>query len=361
MKTSKPSVSAQVVQHLSPGGIETLVLDLMRHSKHKTLVFSLEGTREQAMEKWPVLKPFADRLVFLNKQPGFQPRVIKALIRLFSWHKITSVHTHHIGPLLYGGLASRFCGIKSLIHTEHDAWHLADKKRRFLQKCLISCLKPSWVADAQAVAEKVSDYLKTSKVKVITNGIDIDKFVPGDRLKARRQFNLPANVSLIGCAARLEPVKGQDILIKALGCLPPCYHLAIAGDGSTKNALKHQVRQAGLGARVHFLGVVDDMPSFYQALDVFCLPSRFEGMPLSPLEAQACNIPSVITNVGGSSEVVCQQSSVLVPPEKPFCIAEAILNLSVVSYRQNPRAFVQQQGNIKDTVLAYDRLASESG
>ncbi|WP_281557257.1 glycosyltransferase [Thalassomonas sp. RHCl1] len=359
MKASKARVNAQIVQHLCPGGIETLVLDLMRHSKHKTLIFSLEGTREQAMEKWPVLKPFAERLVFLNKQPGFQPKLIKVLMRLFSWHKITSVHTHHIGPLLYGGLASRFSGIKSLIHTEHDAWHLADKKRRLLQKCLISYLKPLWVADAKAVAVKISDYLKTSDVKVITNGIDIDKFIPGDRQKARRQFKLPEKASLIGCAARLEPVKGQDVLIKALQCLPPSYHLAIAGDGSAKSALKHQVRQAGLGKRVHFLGVVDDMPSFYQALDVFCLPSRFEGMPLSPLEAQACNIPSVITNVGGSSEVVCRQSSVLVPPEKPFSIAEAILDLNVLSYRQTPRAFVQQQGNIKDTVLAYDQLASE--
>ena len=361
MKAAKANITAQIVQHLSPGGIETLVLDLMRHSRHKTLIFSLEGTREHALAKWPVLKPYADRLVFLNKQPGFEPKLIQALVRLFSWHKITSVHTHHIGPLLYGGLACRFSGIKSLIHTEHDAWHLADKKRRLLQKCLLACLRPLWVADAKAVAGKVSSYLKMPNVRVITNGIDIEKFTPGDKLTARQKLHLPENARLIGCAGRLEPVKGQDVLIRALAHLPPAYHLAIAGDGSTKDALKHQVSQAGLASRVHFLGVVDDMPAFYQALDVFCLPSRFEGMPLSPLEAQACNIPSVITDVGGCSEVVCAQSSILVPPDKPVCIAEAVLDLSVLSYRQNPRAFVQQNGNIKDTVFAYDALVAQGG
>ncbi|WDE08267.1 glycosyltransferase [Thalassomonas viridans] len=352
-------MSAQIVQHLNPGGIETLVLDLMRHSKHKTLIFSLEGTRAQAMEKWPILKPFADHLIFLNKQPGFEPKIIKALIRLFTWHKITSVHTHHIGPLLYGGLACRLCGIKSLIHTEHDAWHLASLKRRLLQRCLLAALRPLWIADAKAVAVKISDYLHKPNVRVISNGIDIDKFIPGNRQAARRRLSLPADASLIGCAARLEPVKGQDVLIRALTSLPPSYHLVIAGDGSTKSALKRLVRQEKISARVHFLGMVNDMPTFYQALDIFCLPSRFEGMPLSPLEAQACNIPSVITNVGGCSEVVCRQTSTLVPPDKPFAIAEAILNLSVLSYRQNPRAFVQQKGNIKDTVLAYDQLAGE--
>ena len=358
MTLTNTGVTAQIVQHLSPGGIETMVLDLMRHSRQETKIFSLEGTREQALNKWPILKNVQDKLIFLNKQPGFQRHIITKLKALFIKHGITRVHTHHIGPLLYGGLASRLSGISTLLHTEHDAWHLSKFKRRCLQKCLIKFLKPIWVADASAVALKVSSYFNNSKIKVIPNGIDIDKFTPGDINKARAFFNLPENVLLIGCAGRFEHVKGHDILISAMTRLPTGYHLAIAGDGSCRQSLEQQVKQAGLTARVHFLGVVDKMPTFYQSLDVFCLPSRAEGMPLSPLEAQACNIPSIVTNVGGCAETLCKQSSILVPPEKPCLIADAILTLTSFSFKKSPRAFVQQHGNIKHTVAAYAQLAN---
>ncbi|NMS58161.1 glycosyltransferase, partial [Vibrio parahaemolyticus] len=112
-------------------------------------------------------------------------------------------------------------------------------------------------------------------------------FKSGDQTATRHLFELPTDKIVIGVAGRLEAVKGHKALIEAFSHLTPNTHLAIAGDGSQRAQLEAQVRTFKLEDRVTFLGLVDDMPSFYQSLDLFCLPSLQEGFPLSTLEAQA--------------------------------------------------------------------------
>jgi hypothetical protein len=99
------SRTIQIVQHLRPGGIESLVLELVRFSPpgDETLVISLEGNREQAVAAWPRLAEHADRLVFLDKTPGWRPGLVTRLVRLFRGLRPHAVHTHHVGPLIYGG------------------------------------------------------------------------------------------------------------------------------------------------------------------------------------------------------------------------------------------------------------------
>lgn len=129
---------------------------------------------------------------------------------------------------------------------------------------------------------------------------------------ARTSLNLPTDKHIIGCAGRLEHVKGQDQLIKALTLLPKNMVVAFAGGGTKRNQLEQLTSRLNLSDRVIFLGLVEDMTTFYGALDTFCLPSRHEGLPLSTLEAQACNIPTVAMNVGAVDETLCPVSGTLV-------------------------------------------------
>ena len=175
---------AQVVQHMSPGGIETMALDLADfcQDNEKTIIISLEGDLESAIKQWPRLKPYKDRLIFLNKQPGNKPSLIFKLRNLFKQLNIDVVHTHHIGPLLYAGMAARLAGIRHLIHTEHDAWHLNNKKRRSLQRLVIFMTRPKLVADAATVAKAMKKHLKTKQINTVYNGIDTYRFKPGDQI-----------------------------------------------------------------------------------------------------------------------------------------------------------------------------------
>lgn len=347
----------QVVQHLVPGGIETMALDLMHFSKghDKKIIISLEGNLETAISQWPRLKPVAEQLIFLDKKKGIRPSLILKLSRLFKALDVDVVHTHHIGPLLYAGIAARLARIKHLVHTEHDAWHLANFKRRKLQRQIIKLTHPLLVADANTVADNMKKFLKLKHVYVVKNGIDTKRFKPGDKVLAREQLGLPQNVPLIGCSGRLEVVKGHSSIISALAQLPENVHLTLAGTGSEETNLRCLVDALSLKSRVHFLGRVDEMPVFYQSLDVFCLPSLNEGLPLSPLEAQACDIPTAVTDVGGSSEALCPSSGILIPANDIDAMALWLHHLLQKPYK-DARTFVQREGDVRHMASAYTEL-----
>lgn len=312
MTTKK--VTIQVVQHLAPGGIETMALDLQRFSQDEdnSYIVSIDGTVEQLCAKWPRLKERADRIICLDKPPGMSWQAIKKLTEIFKQLKPEVVHTHHIGPLLYGGIAAKKAGVKTVVHTEHDAWHLQSAKRRFLAKMLVRLINPVLVADAHIVAAEMVKQLKIPTPTVIQNGIDTQKFTPGDKLAARKIFDIPQDAIVIGCAARLIEVKGHRTLLGAMKNLPDNVHLVLAGQGELEQELKLFVAETLDSSKIHFLGNIDDMPSFYQAIDIFCLPSFKEGFPLSPLEAQSAGVPVVASDTGGVKETLCPTTGRLV-------------------------------------------------
>ncbi|MGY5453080.1 glycosyltransferase [Agarivorans sp. MS3-6] len=354
------SIWIQVVQHLQPGGIETMALDLQRmeETHEQGVIISLEGNKEQALAAWPRLRPYASRLMFLDKKPGFHFATLWKLINLFRQWAVPVVHTHHIGPLIYGGIAARLAGVKVLIHTEHDAWHLRQQRRRLLQALVLKWVKPMLVADANLVAGelKAAIGVDDEKVQVIKNGVDTYNFTPGNKLAARRKMGLPEERRMIGCAGRLELEKGQAVLIESLTFLPPDVDLVLAGDGSQRPHLEQLVRSLNLQQRVHFLGAVEAMPTFYQSLDLFCLPSYFEGLSLVILEAQSCEIPAVVTDVGASTEALCPRTGTLVEPGSAFAMAQALEKKLEMPNSGNPRQFVKQCGDLRTTARNYAAL-----
>jgi glycosyltransferase involved in cell wall biosynthesis len=349
----------QVVQHLRPGGIETLSLDLLSfcQANEHMLIISLEGDINSALKAWPRLSAYKNQLIFMDKSTGLQPKLVYQLVKLFKSLNADTIHSHHIGPLLYAGLAARLAGIKHFIHTEHDAWHLNDNKRKTIQKFAISALQPTLVADAETVANCMKAKLGNQhNITIINNGIDTEYFIPGNKQSARDILSLPQDVQLIGCSGRLEKVKGQRILINALIDLPNNVHVALAGIGTMEADLRQQAEKLGLSSRVHFLGRLDNMPVFYQSLDVFCLPSLNEGFPLSPLEAQACNVQTLVTDVGGAKETLCPDSGKWVCANDFMQMALALQSILLSPCVASPRHYVKQHGDVRIMAKAYSNL-----
>ena len=353
----KQPVIAQIAQHLAPGGIETMVLDLQScaSSPEQVHIISLEGTEASLKQHWPRLKN-VPRLHVLDKQPGIQFSAIRQLAGLLRSLQVDVVHTHHVGPMLYGGLAAKLAGCGH-VHTEHDAWHLANLKRRILVGAFFHLLRPTVIADAQLVAQSIERYIPLFPTKVIMNGINTARFQPGDQSKARQDLNLPADVQVIGCAARLTAVKSHDTLISAFSQLPENTHLALAGGGELEASLRLQADSLGIADRIHFMGVVEDMPTFFHAIDVFCLASQREGLPLSPLEAQACGRNVVLTDVGGCSEAICPDYGLLVPTGDPESLSTALQRQldegCSDEARQAARSFVREHGDLERMIDQY--------
>ena len=219
------------------------------------------------------------------------------------------------------------------------------------------------------MADAVCAALGGEPPQVILNGIDTTRFQPGDRQAARSALGLPPHGRVIGISARLEHVKGVDIALEALARLDGeavrDVTLAIAGSGSLLATLEQQAVALGIADRVAFLGHLDDMAAFYPALDVFCLPSRAEGLPLSLLEAQSCAIPVVATRVGGVCDAVCDATGHLVPSEDPSALASALQCSLQESLARNgnrdPRNFVLKTADLDSIAQAYLELALGEG
>jgi glycosyltransferase involved in cell wall biosynthesis len=351
-------VIVHVVQHLKPGGIESFALEFQRAAQPFFDVHIISLEKQNVEGYWNNIEGFKEFIHVLNKKPGWQANIFSQLAELFKKIKPMYVHTHHIGPLIYGGIAARLANIKNVIHTEHDAWHLASIKPRLLQKVFITLLRPIYVADAIFVAEQVNRLMPSLNPLVIANGVDTKKFKPSTISKHTllKQAGLPIDLKFIGCAARLESVKSHDVLIKALYHLPNNIGLLLAGTGSLYQQLKALVIKLDLQKRVFFLGHVNDMTTFYPLLDVFCLSSNNEGLPLSPMEAQACGVPVVLTDVGGCKEAICNETGIIVEPDNPTLLSKALLHSLNQSKHYSPRNFINTQRSLDNMIKQYVSL-----
>ncbi|MEM5478404.1 glycosyltransferase [Pseudoalteromonas fuliginea] len=303
-----------LVQHFKIGGLEKMAATLMQKSQFSdTSVFvSLEGSFSEAVRDWPQLAAFEHRLICLNKAEKFDLNTVRKLSALLKKHNIDVIHSHHIGPMLYASIVSLKNRQIKHVSTIHDAWYLKSFKQRLITKLLNKLTKIYWVADAQVVAKDFYTETAIRTDRTILNGVDFKQFFSTNELDARHELNLPKKVSLIGCSARLELGKGHFPLIRVLSSLPANIELVFAGSGSLRRKLVDYASSLGVSERVHFLGNVQSMQLFYSAINVMCLYSQREGLPLSILESMACGKAIVATDVGGISEVLTHKQGVLV-------------------------------------------------
>ena len=167
-------------------------------------------------------------------------------------------------------------------------------------------------------------------VCVVENGIDTAVFRPGDRSDARARLGLPADSSLLVGVGHFLPAKGYAEAIEALAVLAatwPSLCLVLIGAGPEGDALRALAESRGVADRVLWPGVQQHqrVADYLRAADVFVHPSHSEGRPNAVLEAQACGIPVVATDVGGTSEIV--EGGVtghLVAPHDPAALAHAV-------------------------------------
>ena len=184
------------------------------------------------------------------------------------------------------------------------------------------------VSDALRTQVAAMADLSEEQLRLVRNGIDTAFWTPPEErdAPAREEGRIVA-------AGRCVPVKGYDVLLRALAQLAPHYgvdaHLSLLGDGEERAALEALARTLGVADRVTFCGQCDaeTVRAHYRRGSVFALSSHSEGLPLALLEAMACGLAPVATDVGGVREVVAPGTGRLVPPGDSDALAEALADL----------------------------------
>jgi glycosyltransferase involved in cell wall biosynthesis len=147
---------------------------------------------------------------------------------------------------------------------------------------------------------------------------------PYDRGEARGRLGLPPEGTVVGWIGRLSPEKAPDIFLEAIGRTNLELRASIVGDGAMRPALQAQAKLLGITDRIHWHGEVAEAGRLLPAFDVLLLSSRTEGTPIVLLEAMAAGVPVISTAVGGIPDVVGDGEAVLVPPEHPDLLADAL-------------------------------------
>ncbi|MGC9399873.1 MAG: glycosyltransferase [Anaerolineae bacterium] len=177
--------------------------------------------------------------------------------------------------------------------------------------------------------------IRPDKLVTIHNGIDVERFSIDLSSKAeqalRHELRLEPDSLIILTVARLHPQKGHKYLIEAIPHILrdfPQARFLFVGEGELAEELKAQVRGADLEKYVRFLGVRQDVPQLLAISDLFVLPSLWEGLPNSVLEAMAAGVPVVATHVDGTPEIIGDgDTGILIPPADPAALEQAIRRL----------------------------------
>ncbi|HEY6836006.1 MAG TPA: glycosyltransferase family 4 protein [Gaiellaceae bacterium] len=260
-----------------------------------------------------------------NLHPWHDALALLELVRLCRRLQPDIVHAHSSKAGALGRPAAALARVPVRVFTVH-AWPFA-AYRGISGRCylwverLLRRLTTSFVCVARSIRDRgvAEGACRPEDAVVIHNAVDVSTFSAPER-----NGDVPRIVSV----GRFAFPKDFSALVAALASIPTDWRAAFVGEGPLQPEIAGELERSGLATRVELLGSRDDVPELLAAADIFVLSSRSEGFPVSILEAMAAGLPVVATDVGGISEAVVQgETGLLVPPNDPFALAEALERL----------------------------------
>ena len=311
------------------GGAEEMVLNLVRH---------LPQDRFEPMvccigEPGPIGEEIAaagTRVTALHADPGLRhPLDLLKICRFLREARPDIVHTFLLTASLYGRLAAILARVPIIIGTEVNMYR--DKRPHHI---LAERLLVAGTDRVVTSAESVKAYyvrqvgVDPKRVGVIHNAVNFGRLeTSASPAEIKGRIGLAPRALVAGVIARLTDQKGHAYLFDAIARVPSLDRLQviIIGDGPLRSALEADAAARGIANRVHFLGARRDLGDLVSVMDLFVLPSLWEGLPLSLVLAMGAGLPVVATAVGGIPEVVTDSvTGLLVPPADADSLGRAL-------------------------------------
>lgn len=215
------------------------------------------------------------------------------------------VHTH---SSLSARIAAKMCGIKTV-----NTRHCIEGKKRFpvslIYRFVNNFLSSRVIGVSQAVSDNlVQDGIPKKKVRTVYNGIfPLNEIEEAKKLELRHHYGFSEDDIVVGVVARMEPVKGHDVFIKAAAMAAEKNEklkFLIVGSGSCEDAIKQETKNLGIWDKCVFAGYIKNVNDVNNIIDISVLTSKSEALSLSLIEAMSLGKPAVSTDSGGTCEVV---------------------------------------------------------
>lgn len=318
------------------GGVEEVVLALLQRLDPTEFALALAAPAPLLDDLAPDLRGVTVDALPVCADSWRRPGEVRRLGGFVRRWRPDVVNPHLFRSTAVAAPLARCHGAGAVVETYHgrEGWRRGGLRGSFLPDRLVARCVDRVIAVSEAAAAFLvrGKGYPAAKVVVVPNGRDLSRFTPGrDREAARKELGVDRHTPLAGVVGRLEPQKGHAWLLQAwpdvLRHLPDA-RLVVIGDGALRQPLESRARAAGVAGSVLFTGFRTDVPRLLDAVDVVVLPSLYEGMPLTAIEAAAMARPVVATAVDGTPEVVRDgETGLLVPPADAPALARALAAL----------------------------------
>jgi len=326
-----------LLDSLNVGGTETQAVELARRIPAAGYDVTLGCLRAQG----PLMERLQGTGVVVREfRPGGgidTPAGMYQLLRL-SWflrrEKFDVVHTHDLWSNLLGVPAARLAGVDAIVSSRRDLAHFdwyQGKRRAWLRR--IQNLSGVVLANATPIRDALiaEDGFPPEKLRVIHNGVDIEKFRRGREGRDHLFAGVGEGKLIVLVGNMHTDVKGHPWLIAAAPPVIrefPSTRFVLVGDGEQRPGFEQQVAKLGLEKNFLFLGRRADVAEILACCDIAVLPSRAEGLPNAVLEYMAAGLPAIVSRVGGNAELVEDGvTGLLVPPEDSEALAAGLLKV----------------------------------
>lgn len=288
------------------GGAERLLLNQIKYYNKEKIELHVITLRKGNLEKeFQKFKNYKS----LNLKSRFSFKGLFEIIHYIKQHNIEIVHSHLFEADAFGFLTKIFIPQIRLISTKHNTNDFRKKLYWGLLNKIISLPTYKVITVSDTVKRFVLKYEFINKNKVVTiyNGIDTQRFRKKNTSKLRKELKLKKSDFIIGIVGRLHKQKGHKFLFQAVKKIKDQISglkLLVIGDGELKKEFKDRVKKLHIEKNVLFLGFRNDIPELYSLMNVFCLPSLYEGLPLVLAEAMSTETLVVCSDIPNNMEIV---------------------------------------------------------
>lgn len=363
---NKPIRVAHVIGKLNAAGVEAVVNNYYRNINHSKYQFDYYIDADSNCEPSQELIDMGARyFVIPPYQKLFQH--IKVLTRLLKENQYQIVHSgmNTLAPI------SMYCawkaGVPVRINHNHSTAGKGETKKNILKFCLrpfAKCFATNYCACSEYAGEWLfgKRMMKQGEVIVFRNAIDLDKYKYNENIRNEVRDELGiSDKFVVGHVGRFCYQKNHEFLIDVFNEVYKEDNnsvLLLVGIGELQDEIKEKVKQLGISDSVVFLNARKDVYRLYQAMDVFVLPSRYEGLPVVGVEAQAAGLPCIISDQMTRETVIIQETKVLSLHDSTEVWSKEILNGKQI-FRRDTTSDLRSSGfDIKTAAIELENYYS---